>query len=127
MGNNITRLKENIFYRAKIFIEDMGSFVPFGAKLHGYTVKDVMAYIDFEDSIEGVELINMMKISISSEIEKGLIKAGAVAYDVVVNLENAHGVDEKRDALCLIITEDGENWSQEIFPYLLINSQCVWE
>lgn len=127
MDENVLKLKENIFRRAKIFIEDASLFVPFAAKLNNNNgVKDLMAYENFEESINGLELINILKNSISKEMQEGLVKAGAVAYDVLIDLENGDGILEKRDALCLEITEDGINWSDEYFPYMIIDNQCVW-
>ena len=35
MDDLLLDLKKNIFYRAKIFIDDMGEFVPFGSELIG--------------------------------------------------------------------------------------------
>jgi len=126
MNNKILKLKENIFYRARIFIEDAGYFVPFGAKICQNHLVDMMPYEDFEDSINGVVLVDLMKSHIINEFKKGLIQGGAIAYDVVINVDNEDGLEVKRDALCLIFTEDGKNWLDEYFPYILIDNECIW-
>ena len=127
MNDNIMKLRKNIFYRATIFIEDIGYFAPFGAKLLDNSIKDVMAYEDFEHSIEGEKLINMLKANMEKELKNGKIMGAAIANDVVVNPRNADGIFERRDALCLKISEDGENWTEEYFPYMIIENQCVWK
>jgi len=125
MKENILKVKQDIFYRAKIFIEKIGSFAPFASTYDG-EVKDLMAYENFEESIEGMKLVNMLKSDISKDLRSDLIQIGAIAYDVKISLKNADGVSQKRDALCLIISTDGENWSQEYFPYMIIDGQCIW-
>lgn len=127
MEDKIIKLKENIFYRAKIFIEDARSFAPFGAKLYNNAIKDIMAYEEFDDSIKGDKLINIMKFDILSELNEGLIQAGAIAYDVIIELANADGILQRRDALCLIVTTDGQHWDQDYYPYMIINNQCFWK
>ncbi|MEL1243158.1 hypothetical protein AAEO56_02695 [Flavobacterium sp. DGU11] len=126
MEDVIQNLKRNIFYRARIFIEDIGSFSPFGAKAKGQDIVDIMAYKDFEESIEGIELIDMLRGNFTKELEMDAIQAGAIAYDVAVELQNADGVFQKRDALCLITSTDGKNWEEEYFPYMLVNGECIW-
>jgi hypothetical protein len=122
----ILEIKKNIFYRAKIFIEEIGSFVPFGTIILNGIVRDVMIEKDFEDSIPGLEFVNIMKEDFENQIQNNLAQAGAIAYDIIIDLKNSDGVVEKRDALCLIITDDGKNWAQDYFPYMIIDGQCVW-
>ncbi|RZJ36586.1 MAG: hypothetical protein EOO51_00260 [Flavobacterium sp.] len=79
-------LKKDIFSRAKVFIEDMGSFAPFGAKIVNDKIKDVVFDID-EDAdfitVDGIEykvaanedafdsevLIEILSSNFSSEIK----------------------------------------------------------
>lgn len=126
MNDLIVELKNNIFSRAKIFIEDMGCFVPFGVKIYKSEVKDIMGYQDFEESIGGDILIDLMKKNILEEFSKAIIDIAGIAYDVTLNLENKNGLKEDRDALCLIYTDDGQHWVAEYYPYTLIDNECVW-
>ncbi|MDB9384707.1 hypothetical protein PN465_21180 [Nodularia spumigena CS-584] len=127
MNNQIANLKRNIFDKAKIFIEDMGCFAPFGAKVSQDELVDIMAYEDFEDSIDGTILIKLMKDDILKSFEKNAINIGAIAYDVVINMDDADGLQVKRDALCLIYTNDGRSWIDEYYPYMLIDNHCIWK
>ena len=100
--------------------------LPFGAKIYENKVVDFMAYEEFEDTINGSILIDMMKGSIMKEFQNGKVDAGAIAYDVVINVDNEEGVQVKRDALCLIYSVDGKNWIDEYYPYLIVDNQCIW-
>ena len=127
MEDVIQNLKKNIFYRAKIFIEDIGDFSPFGVKAKGQDIIDTMAYKDFEGLINGIELIDMLKGNLIKEFESGLIQAGAIAYDITIQLKNGDGIFEKRDALCLLTSKNGKEWKEEYYPYILIDGQCIWK
>ena len=125
--NLLFELKQNIFYRAKYFLDIIGDSIALFVATHdGETIKDIMAYEDFEESIDSIILINMLRGSISKELKSGLVKAGAIAYDVRIGVNDAEGVEEKRDAICLIISVDGENWEDSYYPYRIINNECVW-
>jgi hypothetical protein len=124
--NDNNLLKENIFRRAKIFIEDMGHFAPFGAKLIGKTVKDIVIFDDSEEIVNGQKIVDNLKSNFEKEIKGKSINAGAIAYDVILNINNSDSMREKRDALCLIISSDGLEWTEEYYPYMLIDRQCVW-
>jgi hypothetical protein len=124
--DTIQLLKENIFTRAKVFIEEMNHFAPFGVKLTNQKAKDVIVYNDSKDSMNGLELVEILKNNFSLEIKSAIVEAAAIAYDVVASFKNANDVFEKRDALCLVISTDGINWTEEYFPYMLIKGQCVW-
>lgn len=124
--NSLNELKANIFYRAKIFIEDLQEFAPFGAKLIQGDIKDVV-YFDDAEIIDSKKGIKTLQDNFSEEIKDKTIEAGAIAFDVTANFKNGDGISEKRDALCLKISSDGENWSEEYFPYMIIDGECVWK
>jgi len=120
-------IKENIFYRAKLFIEDIGYFSPFGAKMNGEKIIDVMAYKEFEETIEGVELIDLLKGSFSKDLKAHKIHAAGIAYDVIIEIKKSESIFKKSDALCLITSTDGTEWTSEYFPYRLIEGKCIWQ
>lgn len=129
MNQNLLKdLKTDIFSRAKVFIEGSGKFAPFGSKSINGNVNPVVysAEADENDSIDSSKGIKILKEQFSNEIKQSKIDAAAIAYDVAVNIKNSDGVSEKRDALCLEITTDGNNWTDEYFPYMLIDGNCVW-
>ncbi|MNL79575.1 hypothetical protein D3C87_2062170 [compost metagenome] len=68
-----------------------------------------------------------MQEQLSKKIKEQLIDGGAIAFDVTANFKNADGISEKRDALCLKISSDGQNWSEDYFPYMIIDGQCIWK
>lgn len=121
-------LKLDIFSRAKIFIEQIGEFAPFGSELIDRNVKPIVYYDEpyKDDLIDSKKGIRILKEYFSKEIRSNIIDAVAVAYDVAVSIKNSDGISEKRDALCLEITTNGENWTDEYFPYMIIDGQCVW-
>jgi hypothetical protein len=125
--NTIQLLKENIFTRAQVFIEDMNHFAPFGVKLTNQKAKDVIVYDDSKDSMNGLELVEILKNNFSLEIKSATVESAAIAYDIVASFKNDNDVFEKRDALCLIISTDGIYWTEEYFPYMLIGGKCVWK
>ncbi|MFH6948214.1 hypothetical protein ACHRV6_06990 [Flavobacterium sp. FlaQc-51] len=124
--NLLKELKQNIFYRAKIFIENLQEFAPFGAKLIEGDIKDVV-YSDDAEIVDSTKGIKILQDNFSEEIKNKIIEAGAIAFDVTANFKNGDGISEKRDALCLKISSDGENWSDEYFPYMIIDGECVWK
>lgn len=128
MNNLIQDLKIDIFSRAKVFIEGIGEFAPFGSKSIKGNVKPVVysGEADENDSIDSTKGIKILKEQFSKEIKENKIDAAAIAYDVAVNIKNSDGISEKRDALCLEITTDGNNWTDEYFPYMIIDGNCVW-
>jgi len=131
MSNNLSNdllldLKSDIFHRAKLFIEDMGGFVPFGSELVDSKIKQIIIYDDSKEVFQGIEFINRLENNFSEKLRSEIIQAAAVAYDVSANFNNADGVSEKRDALCLKISTDGEKWSEDYYPYMIIDGKCVW-
>jgi len=120
-------LKLNVFSRAKVFIEELKEFAPFGAKYNQDSVIDVI-YDSFEkDYVNSQNAIDILTNSFSNDIKNGNVEAAAVAFDVSANFKNSDGISEKRDALCLKITIDGKVWSEEYFPYIVINGECFWK
>jgi hypothetical protein len=115
-------LKKDIFYRAKIFIDDMGEFAPFGSELIKTEIKTVVIYDDTEAIIKGRKLIDILKSDFSKKLYEHKIQASAIAYDVFINTPNNTGEMLKKNALCLIISTDGENWSEDYYPYQVINN-----
>lgn len=124
MNKSEKLLKTNIFDRAAIFIEQNGSFAPFGAKMLDEGIQDVVIYDDAEE-IDTNSLIDTLRKNFTAELQGNTISAGAIAYDVIATVNNSDGMPEKRDALCLLLN-DGHTWKEEYFPYMLIDKQCVW-
>lgn len=123
----IIELKTNIFSQAEEYLLNIGEFAPFGAIIRDEIVKAVGYSPDNEDDIiDSQEAIHTLKQHFSIDLKENKIQAAAIAYDVAINVTNADGISEKRDAMCLEWTIDGENWSDEYFPYMIIDNQCVW-
>ena len=117
----------NIFSRGKIFIENLGEFSPFGAKLMHDSIKDVIFYNDEMETLDTKTAIKILQENLAKDLKENKgVEAVAYAYDVVALFNNADGVTEKRDALCLRISTDGKIWSEEYFPYMIINGECFW-
>lgn len=125
-NNSLNELKVNIFYRAKLFLENIKEFAPFGAKVIEGKIKNVV-YSDDAEIIDSTKGIKILQDNFSEEIKNNVIEAGAIAFDVIANFKNGDGISEKRDALCLKISSNGENWSEEYFPYIIIDGECVWK
>lgn len=121
-------LKLDIFSRAKIFIEEIGEFAPFGSELMNGKIKPIVYYDEADENglIDSKKAVKIFKDLFSRDIKNKIIDAGAVAYDVAMDIRNSDGISEKRDALCLEITTDGESWTDEYFPYMIIDGQCIW-
>jgi hypothetical protein len=117
----LLKLKKDIFHRAKLFIDNIGEFAPFGSELNGEEIKPVMIYDDSEEIIEATKLIDVLKNKFCNKLSENNIQAGAIAYDVFINVKSV-----KRNALCLIISTDGSNWSEDYYPYKVIDGECVW-
>ena len=127
MNNELLlELKRDIFNRAEIFIGNMGEFAPFGSELINNKIKPVVVYDDSEEIIKGEKLINILKESLSKNLKERKSQACAIAYDVYVSKVNNDGESVKFNALCLIISNDGENWEENYYPYKVIEKECVW-
>jgi hypothetical protein len=119
-------LKTNIFDQAKIFIENIGEFAPFGSTILNDVITPIGYYSD-EEIMNSKNAVGILQKQFSEKIRKNLIEAGAIAFDVTADFKNGDGISEKRDALCLKISKDGENWSEDYFPYLIIEGECIWK
>ncbi|MEO4005944.1 hypothetical protein [Flavobacterium sp. CAU 1735] len=119
MDDLLIDLKIDIFQRAKLFIDDMGLFAPFGSKLKNGEIKAVVIMDEKEDILK---ILEMLKRNFSEEIPNKGVQAGAIAYDITVSLEDGR----KTDALCLLLSVDGVNWSEDHHPYHIVNEECVW-
>ncbi|MDX6187747.1 hypothetical protein SGQ83_00145 [Flavobacterium sp. Fl-318] len=119
-------LKVDIFNQAKIYIETLREFAPFGSTILNNEITPLGYYSD-EEIVDSNNAIEILQQQLSKKIKANLIEAGAVAFDVIANFKNGDGISEKRDALCLKISKDGENWSEEYFPYLIIEGECIWK
>ena len=119
-------LKIDIFSQAKTYIEDIGEFAPFGSTIHKGVIKPIGYYSD-EEVIDSKNAVELLQEQFAKKIKEKLIDGGAIAFDVTANFKNSDGISEKRDALCLKISDDGENWSEDYFPYMIIDGECVWK
>lgn len=119
-------LKINIFNQAKLYIEDIGEFAPFGSTILNNKITPIGYYSD-EEIVDSNNAVTIMQEQLSKKIKENLIDGVAIAFDVTANFNNGDGIFEKRDALCLKISRDGENWSEDYFPYMIIDGECVWK
>lgn len=119
-------LKIDIFNQAKIFLEEFGELAPFGSTIYNNKITPIGYYND-EEIIDSNKTVSTMEEQLSKKIKENLIDAGAIAFDVTANFKNGDGISEKRDALCLKISSDGENWTEDYFPYMIIDGECVWK
>ncbi len=126
LNNEIDKLKMNIFARAKIFIENLKEFAPFGTKLIDGQIKEIVFYHDETETFNTVEILKIIEKNLLEELNNKKIQAAAIAYDVSANFKNSDGISEKRDALCMKISTNGITWTDEYFPYMLIDGECVW-
>lgn len=124
-SEQLKKLKIDIFSQAKKYIEDIGEFAPFGSTVFNDIITTIGYYSD-EEIVDSKNAIEVLQEQFSKKVKKKLIDAGAIAFDVTANFTNGDGISEKRDALCLKISTDGENWSEEYFPYMIIEGECVW-
>lgn len=123
--SQLHNLKIDIFNQAKIYIEHMGEFAPFGSTMAKDVITPIGYYSD-EEIIDSNNTIEILQERLSEKIKTNSVEAAAIAFDVVASFKNSDGVSEKRDALCFKISTDGENWNDEYFPYLIIDGECLW-
>ncbi|KRD59679.1 hypothetical protein ASE40_11270 [Flavobacterium sp. Root935] len=122
----VEELKMDIFKQANLYLKELGQFAPFGSTILKAVVTPIGYYSD-EDIIDSHKAVETLKKQLSEQLRNNLIDGGAIAFDVKANFKNSDGISENRDALCLKISRDGENWSEDYFPYLVIDGQCVWK
>lgn len=122
----VEKLKIDIFNQANLYLKELGQFAPFGSTILKEVVTPIGYYSD-EDIIDSHNAVETLKKQLSEQLRNNLIDTGAIAFDVKVNFNNSDGISENRDALCLKISRDGENWSEDYFPYLVIDGKCVWK
>lgn len=119
-------IKKDIFYRAKLFIDDMGEFAPFGSELIEGKIKPIVIYDDSENIIKGLKLVEILKNNLSEKILRNSINAGAIAYDVYINVNVNNEKEVRRNALCLEISTTGKHWDKDYYLYKIVNKKCVW-
>ena len=125
----IYKLKVNIFKQASLYLEEIGVFAPFGAKIKNNIVQEV-GYEEVDEEVETIDskmVIGILKDHLSNQLIEKQIEGAAIAFDVAKEFKNADGILEKRDALCLTFSTNGDNWTNEYFPYMIIDKQCVWK
>jgi hypothetical protein len=122
----LQNLKINIFNQAKLYIEDMGQFAPFGATIINDVITPI-GYYSNEEVVDSQNAVEIIKEQLSKKINENLIEAGAIAYDVIIDVEVLNAESEKRDAMCLIISKDGYTWEETCYPYSIIEGECVWK
>jgi hypothetical protein len=125
-SNLVLDLKRDVFYRAKIFIDDMGHFAPFGSESINGKIKPIVIYDDTKNNIEVTKWVDLLLTNFSLKLKNKEIEAGAIAYDVFLNSKDIDGKTLKRNALCLQLSLNGIHWDEEYYPYKIINKECVW-
>jgi hypothetical protein len=122
----LQNLKINIFSQAKLYIEDMGQFAPFGATILDDAITPI-GYYSNEEIIDSKNAVEIIKEQLSEKIKDNLINAGAIAYDVIIDIDVLNGESEKSDAMCLIISQDGFTWEETYYPYIISKGECIWK
>ena len=123
---DLVELKKNIFFKAERYILEAGEFEPYGAYVENDTVK-IVSYSNEDKSTDAREALRVLKRGFLRRFELGLITAAAIGYDVALTTTDSDGSYTKRDALCLCVSTDGDIWSEEYFPYLVLGGQCIWK
>lgn len=124
--NILLKLKKDIFYRAKIFIDDMGLFAPFSSEYNNGNVKSVVIYNDEAKIHKGITLIKTLKNISTEKIGNKEIEAVAIAYDVFIDVTEEGNQIKKSNALCLITSFDGIIWDEDYYLYKIVENECVW-
>ena len=125
---NLIELKKNIFLQAERYILDIGEFGPYGAHIEDGEIR-MVGYDPVNDEkelIDSREIIDIFKEEFLKRFERGIITAAAIGYDVALTTTSSDGSYIKRDALCMCVSVDGENWTEDYYPYMIIDGQCVW-
>jgi hypothetical protein len=92
MESMIDRLTENIKIQAKIFMEELGCFHPFGSSIDiDSKIVPLSVYTGVENP-PPFELINLLEKHILSELQTGRLLLAAIAIDTTVN-ENGQSFD----------------------------------
>jgi hypothetical protein len=127
MEVDLIELKKNIFFKAERCILEDGEFEPYGAIVENDTVRMVGYNNGETESLDSKEAVRVLKKGFLERFERGMITAAAIGYDVALTTTDSDGSYTKRDALCLCISTDGDTWSEEYFPYLVLSGQCIWK
>jgi len=124
---DVSSLKSDVFYQAGIFLGENGLLAPFGSVIKKGIIKPVGYYNDENEIVDTVKAVDVMREIFSKDIKFNKAEAAAIAYDVAMMIPDGNGNSVKRDAMCLLLSTDGEEWKQEYFPYTLIDDRCVWD
>lgn len=127
MEADLIELKKNIFFKAEHYILYMVEFEPYGAIVENDNVRMVQYNREENEAIDSKEAVRVLKKGFLERFERGMITAAAIGYDVALTTTDSDGSYIKRDALCLCVSTDGDTWSEEYFPYLVLGGQCVWK
>jgi hypothetical protein len=119
-------LKLDVFKQATVYIEKFGSFAPFASSILNDIVTPIGYYTD-EDSVDVMNAVKVMQGQLSDKIKSGVADGAALAFDVRIEVKNAEGILEKRDAMCLRISVNENTWNEGYFPYKIVNGVCVWK
>lgn len=108
---------------------EIGEFGPYGAIAEDEAIRMVGYYQEVEeDGIPDSKVaISVLKRDFLGRFETGEIGAAAIAYDVALTTTDSDGSYSKRDALCICVSTNGDKWSEEYFPYLVLDGQCIWK
>lgn len=127
MEEELNKLKEDIFCQAERYLSEMNEFVPFGSFYTNGKIAPVMCDYGVFDVMNGKVIVEDLKKFFIERLASGISSSGAIAYDVALTINDADGNPVKRDALCLITSIDGEIWTEDYYPYLVIDGLCIWQ
>ncbi|MFL9844457.1 hypothetical protein [Flavobacterium rhizosphaerae] len=120
--DNILEVKQNIFFQAEVFINDIGEFAPFGLIYKSDKIIP-LGYYTNEEIMNGSETIENMKKYMEDSLKKAEIKIAALAYDIYMELHSTS--NKKTSALCLELST-GKGWETNYYVYKIIRGKCEW-
>ncbi|THD32378.1 MAG: hypothetical protein DI588_07090 [Flavobacterium johnsoniae] len=106
--------------QAKVFLDEMGEFFPYGSVLTNKQTIDTLGLYNDEKELTVTEGIDILSNYIIKSIQCGDILIGAIGIDVVIS-------NSKESGLMIKATEDGIKWHERTYAYQMINGECVWK
>ncbi|TYA74817.1 hypothetical protein [Seonamhaeicola marinus] len=111
----------NILEQAKTYLEEIGEFAPFGAIINSEGQEVPLGYYSDENIVDSLIAIEKLKEHIKDKIIDNNSKIGAIGVNVSINVN-----DEPSDALLVVITENGKEWSEDYYAYGLESNNLTW-
>ena len=119
LKNKRVLLIENIIKQAEIYLIKNGEFAPFASK---FTLNNRIVPVGYFDDNKIVDSKNAINVFQSELFKNKDVVLAAIGANVSIKVNNI-----PKDALLVIISNDGLEWEKLYYSYSISSGKVIWE